>query len=337
MFKTEILFVGHKYDSNSDQYGLIYNTFYKTLKKLKDCEAFFYEDFDHESRDLELLKSANILIPKTIFFVYQRGQLNSKTLIQLKKTKSLIVNFYGDDCWRFESFTLETFSLFDVMISADETNILKYKKHGIDNVIFSQWAGISENISNNVNDKFLYNISFIGGYNEYRNWIINILKKEGINVECFGKGWKNGIIDENQMRNIIYNSRINLNLPNSISYDIRFLIKYPIGFYRIFKSLLNKQNFKYNDGIKARIFEVTSMGGLLLTDFTPAITNYFDVGKEIYCYNNTYNLVKTIKLILSNQLNDSSVRKLGHKKSIENHLYENRLNQIFKDLKNYYK
>lgn len=337
MFKKEVLFVGHKYDSNSNKYGLIYNAYYKTLKKLKDCEAFFYEEFDKKSRDSQLLKLVNELNPKIIFFVYQVDQLNPQTLILLKKTKSLIVNFYGDDCWRFESFTLKTYNFFDVIISADETNILKYNNYGIKNVIFSQWAGLSDRISNKVNKDFKYDVSFIGGYNEYRGWIIRLLEKEGIKVQCFGKGWKNGIIGENQMKNIIEGSRINLDLSNSISYDIRFLAKYPIGFYRLLKSIFFKRNFKYNDGIKARIFEVTSMGGLLLTNFTPAITNYFDVGKEIYCYNNTYNLVKTIKLILSNQLNDSSVRKLGHKKSIENHLYENRIKSIFEQLQNFKK
>ena len=36
--------------------------------------------------------------------------------------------------------------------------------------------------------------------------------------------------------NIIEGSRINLDLSNSISYDIRFLAKYPIGFYGLLLS-----------------------------------------------------------------------------------------------------
>lgn len=328
----KILFVGHKNDMNSPDYGLVYNSFYISLKNLsKDLKPFFYENYSKEKRDECLLKIHKQFNPDLIIFVYQLGQLDFETLMKLKNTNSITVNFYGDDCWRFKSFTLKTYHLFDFVVSFDESKKIDYENNNISNVIFSQWGGISKFAVQKVSNEFDYEVSFIGAKTEFRDWVIKKLKKKGVHVECFGKGWPNGIIHYEEMKKIVSRSKINLDLQNSISYDIRFLLLYPRGFYRLIKNFITKK-LKLEDGIKARIFEVTSMGGLLLTYFNPNHSNYFEIGKEIYCYNDTDKIFDQIKKILINPEESNFVRFNGHKRSINDHLYEGRIKTFFKNL-----
>ena len=329
----KILFVGHKNDTNSPDYGLVYNSFYTSLKNLsKNLKPFFYEDYNKKERDQNLIKIHKQFNPDLVIFIYQLGELDFETLMILKNTNSTTVNFYGDDCWRFNTFTLKTHHLFDVIVSFDESKKIDYEKHNISNVIFSQWGGISKFAIQKVSNEFDYEVSFIGAKTELRDWIIKKLKKNGVHVECFGKGWPNGIIHFEEMKKIISKSKINLDLQNSISYDIRFLSRYPRGLYRVIKNFFSNK-LKQEDGIKARIFEVTSMGGLLLTYFNPNHSNYFNIGKEIYCYNNIDNIIEIIKIILMQPEESNFVRFNGHKRSISDHLYENRMKAFFKDLR----
>ena len=330
---NKILFVGHKYDKNSPEFGLIYYSFYKAIKNISnDLKSFFFEDYKNEERDLSLIKFQEKYQPDLIIFVYQLGQLEFKTLLKLKESKSITVNFYGDDCWRFSSFTLKTFHLFDFVVSFDDSKINEYKKNKISNVMFSQWGAVSKFKVEEISDEFDYDVTFIGAKTQIREWMIYKLKKNSINVTCFGKGWNNGIISFDKMKTINSRSKICLDLPNSISYDVRFIFKYPIGLYRLLKQFFLK-NLKDDDGIKARIFEITSMGGLLVTYYDSRITNYFKIGKEIYCYNNINDLITLIKRILNNPIEAKSIRLKGFNRAINHHLYENRFIEIFDNIK----
>ena len=332
---NKILFVGHKKDLNSPDNGLVYYSFYERLKNIsKDLKPFFYEDYKNEERDYSLIELHKNYKPDIIIYVYQFGKLDFKTLLKLKDSNSVTVNFYGDDVWRFNSFTLKTYHLFDVVVSFDESKKVEYNINRIYNVIFSQWAGISRFKVKKLSKEFDHEISFIGAKTEYREWIIRELKNNGINVVCFGKGWDKGIIHYDEMKRINSRSRISLDLPNSISYDIRYLIKYPIGIYRILKNFFNKK-LKEEDGIKARIFEVTSMGGLLITYYNSTISNYFKIGEEIYCYNSLNDLVRLVKKTLNEPVESEKVRLNGYNRSVKDHLYENRMKKILEDLKIY--
>ena len=102
---NKILFVGHKKDLNSPDNGLVYYSFYESLKNIsKDLKPFFYEDYKNEERDYSLIELHKNYKPDIIIYVYQFGKLDFKTLLKLKDSNSITVNFYGDDVWRFNSY-----------------------------------------------------------------------------------------------------------------------------------------------------------------------------------------------------------------------------------------
>ena len=80
------------------------------------------------------------------------------------------------------------------------------------------------------------------------------------------------------------------------------------------------------------MFEISSMGGLVLTQYIPLIERYFKIGKELTCYSDMTTLIKQIKFILLNENFANSVREKGWKRSLKDHSYENRIINIFKQI-----
>ena len=105
------------------------------------------------------------------------------------------------------------------------------------------------------------------------------MQKRGIYIEAFGNGWGNGALSAEDMNKLFVSSKINLNLSNSNSFDIRYLLSNYKAIPLLFKSKKNASQ------IKARNFEIPYFGGFQLTDYVPTIENYFDIGKDIICYN----------------------------------------------------
>jgi spore maturation protein CgeB len=72
-----------------------------------------------------------------------------------------------------------------------------------------------------------------------------------------------------------------------------------------------------------RLFEATGMGALLLTDFKINISQYFVVGEEIMVYNNVVDLQNILKDLFVNEFELSAKAKLGQKRTLIDHNYEN--------------
>ena len=183
---------------------------------------------DEHSKDLLnkiILKEANIFNPDLIFFKLFKNEINSETLLKLKKIYKTI-NWFGDDQWRFNSFTKYYANKFTFCITTDKFSIEKYKKLGIDKIFLSQHASILPEQKFKKHN-YIYDVSFVGTKSPYRDWFLKELKKRGINCVCFGKGWSNGLVSYKEMEKIFLSSKINLNICNSLSFDLRVNVYQP--------------------------------------------------------------------------------------------------------------
>jgi spore maturation protein CgeB len=77
-----------------------------------------------------------------------------------------------------------------------------------------------------------------------------------------------------------------------------------------------------------RTFEVPACQGFLLTDKVEGIDKYYKVGKEIVCYNDTKELVELVKYYLHMDEERKEVSSRGYERSIAEHTYEKRMNQL---------
>ncbi len=330
MIKT-ILYIGSQYEYSKKENG-------ESLTKKVFCNNFIELGYkitpiwyDDEYNDLQekIVQIANKIKPDLIFFILQESQIEIETLKRLNQDNHLLVNWFGDDQWRFENFTSKFAPYFSVCITTDKFSIDKYKTIGQENIIRSQWASLDSRIEYK-NIQYKYDVSFIGGANAFRKWFVKELHKRGIIVHCFGSGWKNGRVSYEEMEEIFATSKINLNISNSTQFDIRYLLANPRNIINMLRSVKNKSQ------TKARIFEIPVQGGFELTEYVPSLEDYFDIGKEIACYRDIDEAELLIKYYLLHDEDREVIKLAGVKKAREKHTFKNRITEFMKAIENIY-
>jgi len=327
----KVLFVDLEYDYGVKSRGINaigHDGFKKSFERLgHEVVPFYYDGYLDEKDELQekLCNFADVTKPDLIFFCLFRDQFTLATLEYLK-SKYKTINWFGDDQWRFDSFTKVYANSFTWCISTDKYAISKYHAIGQKNVIYSQWAAINEHKINAWIHEYKYDVSFVGGYHPYRKWLITQLEKQGVSVAVFGNGWPNGPLKSEEMNQLFLESKINLNISNSNCLDLRYLT------FSIRAFMNGIRSPKSASQIKARNFEIPYFGGFQLTDYVPSLEGYFEIGKEVVCYSDSSEVVLQIKYYLENNEEREAIRKAGFQKAVSEHGYINRFSRILEKI-----
>ena len=224
----------YSYGVMSKGYSLEHEAFLPSLKSITpDVYPFWLEENGYDpngeiinKNNLEknLLKFVKSESPDIIIFMLMRDEFSINFLNELKK-RCITVNWFGDDTWRFESFTKFYARCFTFPITTDKYSIPKYKPLGCESVLLSQWSTFSYRSNLNLeNINYEYDISFVGQRNIVREWLISELVKSGLKVYCFGDKWPLGKKSFDEMKRVFLHTKVNLNLSNSIPSDYRFFM-----------------------------------------------------------------------------------------------------------------
>ncbi|TDT61025.1 glycosyltransferase family protein [Fonticella tunisiensis] len=282
---------------------------------------------DKESLQREIISFVKRENPDIVFFVLMRDEVALETIEKLSK-KYITINWFCDDNWRFDSFTKYTAPRLRWSITTDKYSLDKYSEIGYSNVVLSQWASYDyvDNIDFE-NIDYKYDISFIGGISSSRAWAVNYLRRRGYNVECFGAGWPNGRVSYEDIKQIILHSKINLNLSNSVSKDIRYILDDEKNIDEYMRSS------KRVEQIKARNFEIPCFGGFQLSQYAPGLEDYFDIGKEIAIFSSIDELELNIRYYLKNENKRMEILKASHKRA-RDYTYTSVLKKAFETIMN---
>ncbi len=327
----KVLFCDLKFDYGKEKNGpnFIGNAFRDAIAANgNDVSLFYYDNYllDPQPSDklqLDLLDFASSKEPDLIFFSMFGDQFAYQTLEKLK-SRFVTCAWFGDDTWRFKDYTARYAGHFTYCITTDKFSVKKYFDIGQKNVILSQWAAIDNHrvLDGMTDSEYLYEVSFVGGFNRYREWFVKRLAHFGIKVECFGRGWGNSFIDLDKMQRVFQLSKINLNLSNSLCHDIRFLFSNPFN-------LVDYMRYQKDIGqIKARNFEIPYYGGFQMTDFFPGIEDYFKIGEEIACFKDVEEAAFLIKYYLENDELRKEMALRASMNARANHGYANRFRDI---------
>lgn len=301
--------------------------FFPALQQIsEDVIPFWLEDNgyldDKDKLQDKLLEFAALNNPDVIFFILMRDEVTISTIEALSK-RYITVNWFCDDQWRFESFTRFVAPKLTYSVTTDKFSLVKYYKLGVRNVILSQWAA-DEYVKDIDFEKIEYthDISFIGGKNPAREWLINHLGKKGHRVRCFGAGWDGGRVSYEEVKDIFLRSRINLNLSNSVQNDYRYLL---YSWKNVREHLSSPKRVEQ---IKARNFEIPCYGGFQLTNYAPGIEDYYTIGKDIAIYTSPEDLSMQIDYYLSAEQERRGICLSGYKRS-EDYTYAKRMKEVF--------
>jgi spore maturation protein CgeB len=290
--------------------------------------SFYYDQYlDNLSLLQELVvREADQCEPDLVFFCLFRDQFEVDTLERLR-SKWTTMNWFGDDAWRFEHYSTKFAPHFDIVVTTDKYAVPKYKKLGVGKVVLSQWAAVDIPVEALPDSQqYDFDVSFVGGVNPVRKWFVRKLLKSGFRVECFGNGWRNGIISIESMAQVFQRSKINLNLSNSRSLDLRFLVSNPLNMLHALRDM------KITDGIKARCFEIGHYGGFQLAEFAVGLEDYFDIGSDLAVYKGLDEAKALIRYYLENDEERETIKKNGIAVSRNNHTYVRRFEDIFQEM-----
>ena len=341
-----------KYDYGNPKNGFSFEhyNFYDSLIKMNGGRnEVTYFPFDELLIKYGINKMNQILLnevkrinPDLCFFFIFRNEIKFNTIKKITDSGVKTFNWFSDDHWRFNVFSKYWANAFSSFSTTDKNSLEKYKKLGFKNVIKTQW-GVNQFLYKPKSSFKKYDITFIGQKYNDRAKFINVLKNAGFNVSCWGSGWSSGRVSQDEMIKIFSNSKINLNFSKS---NTSLKLKTLLGFFAssniggelyihnpkiIFNNIKNTIDpFKMQ--IKGRIFEVLGSGGFLISEYVENLSDYYKIDKEIILFKNLLDFKKKVEYYLENEMEREIVRKAGYIRSINEHTYEKRFNEIFKNI-----
>ncbi len=346
--KLHILYVGLKNDYGNPALGrsFEYVNFFDTLNRSGNYKVDMFlidevmREVGREKMNIQLLHTIERIKPHCCFFVLFTDEIKKETIREItEKSGSITFNWFGDDHWRFNNYSRFWAPLFHWVSTTDSASVEKYLEIGYQNIIKTQW-GFNHHLYRHFDIPVDRWVTFVGQVHSQRRKIIYQLKQRGVVIECWGRGWKNGRLSQDEMIRMYSRSKINLNFTeSSIALRWKPIIKVFLN-RRADDSLhLNSpttmvQNTialtsRRRSQIKARNFEIPGSGGFLLTQYADDLEKYFVPGKEIAIFSNADDLKEKIQYYLKHEKEREDIRLAGYRRALREHTFEQRFREIF--------
>jgi spore maturation protein CgeB len=311
------VFGEHAYGDPARGEGYEYVNFVPALRRLGHQVSLFdsfsrrpYADFAMLNR--ALLRKAEETSPDLVFCVLMQYEVWIETMRLIRKSGTLLVNWSTDDSWKYPMFSRLIGAEFDLSVTTYPHAVGWYQRDGIGRVFLSQWAANAESLTPPIPAAVCrYPVSFVGAAYGNRMAMVEALRREGIEVACFGHGWPAGPIEAKRICEIVRESKVSLNFSE--------------GSRKGLGTTVDRQ-------IKARVFEVPGYGGCLLTELAPNVDQYFRIGEEILTFEGRDELVDAVKYLLSHPEERDAIARGGFDRVSREHTYDRRFNDLLGEL-----
>jgi len=288
----------------------------------------FYAIFRQEGREImnaRLIEAARMFSPDIVLFCLFENEIIESTITELNTFTKTAVYFF-DDPWR-QSYVRHWIQYFRYFSTPDYYMFRQYQSEGLRQAVYSPF-GYNQDIYKKKNLPLKYEVSFVGGFSSYRQWVVSLLRKAGLDVRVFGRGWdgdRNWITTE-QMVDIFNQSAVNLNLSNGVSYNV-FHVLSSFRSPKALKTIL--MNRKIKEQVKGRHYEICGCGGFQLSYFVPGLNLAYEIDKEIAVFEDPQLLAAQIKFFLKHDTLRSEIAEAGYRRSLRDHSARQYLKNLF--------
>jgi len=322
--KIVVVAMLYDYGIKKRGYSFEYYNFYQPLKEIyKDVQLFdfmtLFQQKGKESMNQALLSLVKKSKPDLVMFSLYTDQFIPEVVDELREYTTTLC-FFHDDGWRVD-FSRFWAQHFDWFTTPDAHRVQLYHHLGYNNVLHFPYAS-NPAIYKRLDLPKKYDVSFIGMFHPYRGWVVNRLRKAGIQVYTAGSGWPNDHLIQEEMVRVINQSKINLNLSNSVSWDLRYLVSSPRALYKTIRSP------KKVEQMKARPFEINGCGGFQLSYYVEGLERYYEIGQEIAVYLDVDDLIDKVKYYLTYADERETIAERGYQRTLSEHTYEKRFQSI---------
>lgn len=354
----------HDYGRPEQGYSFEHFNFYDSLVRMGHDIVYFDFFALTEARgrkwmNRRLLEVVDAEGPDLMFTVMFKDELDPTVVESIsRQTPTTTLNWFCDDHWRFESFSGRWAHSFNWVVTTALDAVPKYEEIGYANAIKSQW-GCNHFLYRDLNLPPTVDISFVGQPHGDRREVIGALRDRGLDVQAWGSGWEAGRLLQGAMIEMFNTSRINLNLPNASTNGAstpppqpaasRLLNAHPLGraLKRPLRPIVRRtrrlrearrpipaesSGALLPEQIKGRNFEVPGSGGFLLTGPADDLETYYRDGGEVVCFTGIDDCIEKARHYLSHEDERARIAAAGHARTLADHTYERRFNDIFAQL-----
>lgn len=265
-------------------------------------------EIGHKAMNREIIEIVRREHPKYVIWTSYHWDIFPDTLDTLKKEGSTIIGWYFDDDWRFDNYSKYWVSHLDINVTNSVEAVQKYQALNARVIQTTPNTGIAYYPELYQLEK-KYDVSFVGSraYAK-RDQLFQEIEASGIHIETFGFGWPRGYVTFEEMIEIFQKSKINLNF-----------------------SMGNPENGGVLQ-IKGRVFQVCMAGGFLLTEYAPGTEKYFEIGKEIVCFQNTKELVDMISYYLTHDKERLAIAYAGWERACREYTSMAMIAKVFEEM-----
>jgi spore maturation protein CgeB len=295
--------------------GNVYNPFpiylYEPLTKIFS-KVIVYDylkraaEIGHKAMNREIIELVRRERPRYVIWTSYYYDVFQETLNAIRKMGSIVIGWYFDDEWRFDSYSKYWVPYLDFSVTGSIETVSKYKAlnarviHTIPNTgtaLYPDWSQIKGN----------YSVSFVGTrfYADRPKWFEEV-KKLNIPISAFGTGWT-GYVSFEKMLEIFQTSKINLNFSGGGPHGDE------------------KQ-------IKGRVFQICMAGGFLLTEYTPGLEKYFVLDKEVVCFRTPKEMAAKIVYYLNHDEERRSIARAGWERATREYTSTAMMAKVFEEI-----
>lgn len=319
--KVLCVFGEHNYGNPERGDCYEYVNFLPALRNLGH-EVVFFESFNRSryqnfaALNRKLLERVKTDRPDVVICVLLGYEVWLETLqLICDQSTATLINWSTDDSWKYEQFSKFVAPVFHLYATTYAIAVEKAKKDGHKNFYLTQWAANSNSMQKPLPaSECKYLVTFIGTAYGKRPQLVSRLAEEGIKVECFGFGWKNGPVHAEDIPRIMRESVISLNFGDS---GVQ---------WKGIRPVRSRQ-------IKARIFEVPGAGGFLITEHAEELRKFYSPD-EIETFEGVEELVSKIRKYLKHYAYRDRIADSGYQRTIDQHTYELRFSKLLDAAKN---
>jgi spore maturation protein CgeB len=306
------VFGQHNYGDPARGEGVEYTHFLPALRALGH-EVFFFDSFsratysDFAALNRALLQQVEKTRPDLVFTVLMMAEVWLETIALIRDTGCRVLNWSTDDSWKYAQFSRLIAADFDLWATTCPDAPAWYARDGIGNAVLTQWAASSVALvmPRPARDCGL-KVSFIGSAYGSRGARIEVLRRAGIEVECYGHGWPNGPLAAARVAEVVRDSVLSLNFSEAGQGSGR--------------------------QIKARVFEVPAVGGMLLSEAAPHLADYLQPEHEAALFEGDADLAERARHLLADPARRDAIAAAGHARVAREHTYEARLRALLQRL-----
>ena len=362
--KVRILYVASKFDYGRPERGLSFEhyNFFDTLRHMgHDLVYFDFMSIERErgraGMNRRLLDVVRKEHPDLTFTVLYKDQLDPAVIRDISNSGGTVtLNWFCDDDWRFETFSRHWAPCFNWVVTTAASALPKYAAMGYENVIKSQWA-CNHNVYGRIDAPLRFEVTFVGQSHGPRLAAVEALRRRGLNIKVWGTGWPSLRLEQEEMIKVFCSSKINLNFSNlpdgrsgpmmssleaawsrfqprgTVGRGATDAVRWTVRNLRRLRGAGIRRSVSdagWSDGqIKGRNFEIPGCGGFLLTSRAAGLEQYYDLGREVACFDSVPDLLEQAEYYLTHERERAAIAEAGYRRTREDHTYERRMTEIF--------